>query len=64
MTTYFEVWPKCPKCGGLHFERRPFVSEDSICLDCGYVSKAAGGERWPVNQPAENESESVLHLLN
>jgi hypothetical protein len=54
-----EAWPTCTQCGGRSFERRPFASGDNICLNCGYVSKAADGEREPVNQPLEDESEKA-----
>jgi hypothetical protein len=57
MAMSFEAWPKCTQCGGRHFERRPFASDDIICLECGYLSKAADCEREPVNQPAEDESD-------
>jgi len=56
MVPGFEAWPKCPQCGGCRFERRPFVSDDNICLNCGYVSKAAESGREPVDQPVEDES--------
>ena len=60
MDTGLEAWPTCTQCGGRSFERRPFASGDNICLSCGYVSKAAEGEREPVNQPVEDESEKDL----
>lgn len=56
MALGLEAWPKCTQCGGRRFERRPLASEDYICLDCGYVSKAADGEREPVNQPIDDEA--------
>jgi len=52
-----EAWPTCTQCGGRSFEHRPFASEDIICVNCGYVSKAADGERGPANQSGEDESE-------
>jgi transcription initiation factor TFIIIB Brf1 subunit/transcription initiation factor TFIIB len=52
-----ETWPKCPECGGRNFERRPFASDDIICLNCGYVSKGAESSAKPVNQPVADESE-------
>ena len=54
-----EAWPKCQECGGRSFERRPFASEDDIiCLDCGFVSKAAAdGERERIDKLVGNKSE-------
>ena len=57
MTMSFEAWPKCTQCGGRHFERRPFASDDIICLECGYLSKAADCELAPVDQPVEDASD-------
>jgi hypothetical protein len=48
MDTGLEAWPTCTQCGGRSFEHRPFASDDIICLNCGYVSKAEDGERQPV----------------
>jgi transcription initiation factor TFIIIB Brf1 subunit/transcription initiation factor TFIIB len=52
-----ETWPKCPECGGRNFERRPFASDDIICLNCGYVSKGAESAPGPANQPVAKQSE-------
>jgi hypothetical protein len=52
-----EAWPKCTQCDGRRFERRPFASEDIICLNCGYVSKAADRERESAQQPIDDEPE-------
>ena len=58
MVMSFEAWPRCQECSGRSFERRPFASEDDIiCLDCGFVSKAADGEREPIDKLLGNESE-------
>ena len=58
MDTGLEAWPTCTQCGGRHFERRPFASGyDLICLVCGYVSKAADGEREPEGE-AERDAPS------
>jgi hypothetical protein len=53
----FEAWPRCAQCGGRHFERRPFVSNDNICLDCGYVSKLE--QAMDAGRTAEARDESI-----
>ena len=53
----FEAWPRCAKCGGRHFERRPFVSNDNIYLDGGYVSKLE--QAMDAGRPAEARDKST-----